>query len=209
MNKMDYNLDTNIKNYLGNIELLPQIITPEYFRFFGNNLLAARTAKIYTLICNISKYHETTSDAIRWLCMNIEIETEINVLPITPVINVYDNIKEYILDVDNKDEETLAFWLFEDKSQESKFLSDCRKIQKYSDILLIGKSYGFDIYNNAELILAAVFGECVFISLDHNSEFERPLIAAIIYAKLISLNLIPAKSVYNNNNDNYGEETES
>lgn len=196
---MEQTLDIKIKAMLGNLDLIPEMINPEAFEFFGSNKLSRRTAKVYQLICNISKFHETTADAINWLCIHLDIQTDINNLNPEPTKELFPNIKEYIWGAE-PDEETGAFFIFDSKFEENDFLDKCSKVEKYSDILIIGKHFSFDIYENAELLSAALFDATFVIE---QCEFERPIVAAMIYAKVASLNIVNPKLFKNNNPDNY------
>lgn len=200
MNKMEYTLDTKIKSMLGNLDLIPEMIDPKAFSFFGDSLLSRRTAKVYQLLCNISKYHETSADAINWLCMNLGIKTDINIMKLEPITEIFPNLKEYIWSAE-ADEETGAFFIFESKFEETEFLEKCSRIKKYTDLLIIAKYYNFDIYQVAEL-LAASFYNCNFFMDQRGSEFERPILGAIIYAKLVSNGIIKAELIKNHNPDN-------
>lgn len=201
MNKMEYTLDTKIKSMLGNLDLIPEMINPTGFDFFGDSLLSRRTAKVYQLICNISNYHETTADAIRWLCMNLDIQTDINISRLEPISEVFPNIKEYIWGQET-DEDTGAYFVFDSKFEETEFLEKCSNIKKYTDIMIIAKYYNFDIHETAQLMISALYN-CNFFLFERGSEFERPILAAIIYAKLVSNKVIEPEIIKNHNPDNY------
>ena len=200
--KMDYNLDKSINKMLNNLDLIPEMIDPDGFQFFGSDPLNVNTAKIYQLICNISNYHESTSESIRWLCIHLNLHTDINHFPIQPTENIYLNVKSYILDPDNRDEETGAYWVLDNKYQEHQYLNELKKVESYGGLLLLNQKYGLDIYESAEVLASAALGDITFTTPYRNNSYERPLIAAIVYAKLVAHGVLPSNIIKNLNPDN-------